>query len=217
MSQIPFDKRFTPRLRAAFERSGITPHAETILMHSLICSAGRMEAIISAFDDVPHDGDTAEIGCAGGGTSLLIGLINGGRTHWACDTFEGLKDTGAHDDLKDGDFGSERCTHEIVAERLLPAPNVRTVPGYFPDSAPVEMRSSLYCFVHIDVDTYQSIHACFEFFSERMVPGGIMALDDVIGRGTRGAKQAWREIGMRRSRPWRPVSQNDPQVIIQFS
>jgi len=202
-------------MQEAFRKRGIDRHAESIIMYSLICSSHRLESLTAALDLINDvEGDTAEIGCAGGGTSKLIALLNGGRRHWACDTFDGLKDTGEYDDLKDGEFSSKRCTAPIVSDRLAEQSNAVVVAGYFPDSAPEKMKSATYAFAHLDVDTYKSMHAAFSFFDKRMSSGAVLALDDVLGSGTRGAKRAWQEISAGTNR-WRLVSENDPQIVIQ--
>ena len=40
----------------------------------------------------------------------------------------------------------------------------------------------------------------------------MLILDDVIGRGTSGAKQFWSELD---KSGWRVVEQNDPHVILR--
>lgn len=161
------------------------------------------------------DGDTAEVGIASGGTSKLIALANGGRTHWACDTFDGLAD------VCDLDVGlTNKMFQNVlppVREELAGSPNVRIVPGYFPESAPLAMAASRFAFVHIDVDTYQSITNCFDFFAERMAPGGVIALDDVLEEsGCPGAQKAWCEILERRA-GWKVVAEAPPQAVVRFA
>jgi hypothetical protein len=206
-----------PGILDGMERRGLASHGEQIVMHSLL-DARRLMAVMDALDAIPNVlGDTAEIGCAGGGTSLLIAKLNGGRSHWACDTFDGLADCGEEDDLQNRDFRSRRCTDAIVRARLSPQENIALLHGYFPDCAPPRMRESRFAFAHIDVDTYRSIHSAFAFFAARMSSGGFIALDDVIGRGTRGGIQAWREINADARGRWEVVSETDPQVIVRFA
>lgn len=213
MSKIPYSARIAsnPELAGRLARLGIAEHGEKIITRSML-SDGRLSAIIDALKRAPK-GPTAEIGCSAGGASILIALLMG-EEHWACDTFAGLADCDHRDDVRNGAFRSKSVS-EVVAG-FAPFKNIRVAKGYFPESAPQEMRDARYSFVHIDVDTYRSIHQCFEFFGERMLPGGIIALDDVIGRGLRGAKTAWKEI-LKAGGPWKVVSQHDPQVIVEFA
>lgn len=162
-------------------------------------------------------GDTAEVGIASGGTTRLIAAGSGGRRHWACDTFDGLADVGAHD----AGLTNKMFQNVLppVREELADLANVRIVAGYFPASADAEMRGAAFAFVHIDVDTYQSILNCFEFFAPRMVPGGLIALDDVLPKdsGCPGAQRAWREIYAQRPRSWAVFSETPPQIVVRFA
>lgn len=161
------------------------------VLRTSLLSVGRLKGLIEAVGMAPGTGDTAEIGTAHGGTSYLMAKLNGGRTHWACDTFAGLVDVCEHDTLSNGQFHN---TAEKVKDVIGALPNVRMVKGYFPKSASVAMKRAKFSVVHIDVDTYTSIKACFEFFVQRMTPGGIIVLDDVLERGCVGAIKAFEEL-----------------------
>lgn len=213
MSKIRYQERIAnnPALVETMDRLGISEHSELIVSQSML-NDPRLFSIIHAVMRSPN-GPTAEIGCNAGGTSILIATLKGER-HWACDTFSGLVDCDHRDDVMNGNFPT-RGIEKVVA-RLAPFKNISVVHGYFPESAPEEMRSARYAFAHLDVDTYRSMHQCFEFFSERMLPGGIIALDDVIGRGTRGAKMAWEEIQRLKGR-WKVVAEHNPQVVVEFA
>lgn len=201
-----------PVIRTALEAGGIKNPAAEVLPFCLL-SNSRIKGIIKAIresENVP--GPTAEIGCAAGGTSLMIATL-GGRKHWAIDTFEGLVDPGAVDtDLWVGQFSAKSLTVEAVTKRLAHLPNVSVVKGFFPTCAPSEMFYVRYSMVHIDVDTYASMRTCIDFFMARMNPGGLIVMDDVIGCGTVGGKKAWEETDMT---GYSILESNDPQVIIR--
>jgi hypothetical protein len=201
-------------LAAAFAAAGVVPDEAGRIAGLTLLSAPRLKAIMLAAAAVKTlPGHSAEVGCAAGGTSRLMALLAGDRTHWVCDTFDGLVDVQAVDAPL-----TNRMFHNVEAEvaaRLDDLDNVRIVAGYFPGSAPMAMRMHRFRLVHVDVDTYRSIHEAFAFFSARMVSGGIMAIDDAIGRGTPGGKLAWQEILGARS-GWRVIGENDPQVVICF-
>ena len=205
-------------VRDSLSGAGIFEEAVRIVPFTIL-SAQRLAGMVRAISKIGEiAGDTAEIGCNAGGTSRLIALLNRGRRHWACDTFVGLVDVDEQDGggLQNGDFSNRLCKADLVAQRLSDL-NVQVVSGYFPDDAPSDMLSARYAFVHIDVDTYRSIHACFAFFIGRMSRGGIMVLDDVIGRGTAGGKAAWAEILAADGGRFTLVEQNDPHVIIRVN
>lgn len=184
---------------------------QTILGSSLL-SVARLLGVMDALATVGA-GETAEVGCCAGGTSRLIARLNGKRRHWACDTFSGLVDAKAEDpQFANGEF---RSPIEKAREILSSLPMVRIVPGYFPDSAPLEMRGQTFRFVHIDVDTYTSILNCFRFFAPRMTHGGIIAIDDVLERGCVGAQKAWAELEAENT-GWEVIGRNPPQVVVRF-
>lgn len=214
------EEELTPAMRAAFHRVPETVLRRAIPI-SLLCMArliGIGECVrLTSF--VP--GDTAEIGVAGGGTSLLIAAANRGRRHWACDTFEGLVDVGPHDGpLTNGMFARRKDgvgAGRARVEALLSGYNARVIRGKFPDCAPMEMAAARFSFVHLDVDTYESMRTSFAFFEGRMAPGGIIALDDAVRGGAPGAQKFWRElVEGRRSGAWERFGQVEQQAVVRF-
>ena len=105
MSKLSVDERIDAELRRMFRDHGIENNAHQIMRYSLL-SPARIKAVIRASDATQNlEGESAEIGCCSAGTSRLIALLNPGRRHWACDTFDGLRDAGEKDgNLKNGDF-----------------------------------------------------------------------------------------------------------------
>ena len=205
MSKVPIEMRV--RMAAL-----PVPAPELVVKYSLLSPArlGGVVRACRAIHDVP--GATAEIGCASGGTTRLIVLLCH-RQHWACDTFEGLVDAGELDPgLVNGDFRNHESTFEGVRQRAADLPGVTVVQGRFPDCATPQMEAATYALVHLDTDTYESMKAGFSFFGSRMAPGGRLILDDVIGKGTAGAKQFWREADRT---GWKVVEENDPHVILR--
>jgi hypothetical protein len=210
--------RIEPALRAEFEKAGILAEAVRILPFTVL-SAGRIKGIIGALALLNGvEGDTAEVGCNAGGASRLIALLNGGRRHFACDTFAGLQDCeeiDATSKLRNGAFSNRMAKAPLVRDRLADL-NVDVVEGYFPACAPEQMRCARYALVHIDVDTYRSIRECVAFFSGRMSQGGLMVIDDVLAGGTPGGRLAWRHMSAEAGRSFEVVSACDPQVVIRF-
>lgn len=210
------NRTISAELVKAFADKGIAHELDTVSQTSML-SSNRLLSMIQASDLAQCvAGDQAEIGAGAGGTSRLMALLNPERTHWLCDTFVGLVDAGVKDgNLKNGEFAGTSL--EQMKSRLAGLSNIRFVEGHFPYSAPDEMRDSRFAFVHLDVDTYTSMLACFLFFVERMSPGGVMVLDDVIGRGTPGAKLFWQETLDRPHDGWSVVTECDPHVVIRFT
>lgn len=188
------------------------PHA---VMSSLVgassLSVSRQKGLVRALEQAPK-GDTAEIGCKTGGTSRLMALANGGRRHWVCDTFTGLVDCGPWDGkLTNRMFASPRS---VAEQWLFGLGNVRIVEGIFPQSAPPDMEAARFGVVHIDVDTYKSTKASFEFFADRMVPGGILVMDDVLWPGPPGAIAVLDELLV--AGRVTIIERNPPQAVVRL-
>jgi hypothetical protein len=73
-----------------------------------------------------------------------------------------------------------------VKKSLQSFPGIQYYPGWIPQAFPDE-PAARYRFVHVDVDVYQPTRDCFEYFHERLVPGGIIASDDYNWPGARKA------------------------------
>ncbi len=72
-------------------------------------------------------------------------------------------------------------------------------PGVFPESAFIQYSGGCsfdrvcydgFCFVYVDMDTYQSTRDAIEFFWPRMVPGGKILIDDYGWEPCAGVQKA---------------------------
>ena len=141
-----------------------------------------------------REGEAAEIGVYQGGTARLLSktLSNTGKTLHLFDTFSGMPATDpSRDIVQEGDFRDTSL--QTVREYLGDCENVEFHPGFFPDTGRV-VEAKRFSFVHIDVDIYQSVKDCCEFFYPRMSPGGIMLMDDYGSRNCPGVRQAAEEF-----------------------
>ena len=134
-------------------------------------------------------GDVAEIGVYKGGTAkLLVEILNTKKVIHLFDTFEGMPSINTKEDIhKKGDFYDTSV--ESVKQFIGDCSNVFFHKGFFPETAQ-EVAIKQFCFVHIDVDIFQSVKDCLEFFYNRTVPGGIIILDDYAFPSCPGAKKA---------------------------
>jgi O-methyltransferase len=124
-------------------------------------------------------GDVAECGVFRGGTAFIIAdaLRHSGKTLRLYDTFSGMPD-GTETDPSGhcvGDFGGTSL--EAVQAYLSEFPLVEYCSGVIPDTFNYA-DDSPYCLIHVDVDLYQSVYDCCEYFYERLIPGGVMIFDD---------------------------------------
>ena len=129
------------------------------------------------------EGEVLEVGCGFGGSGLMISFS--ARAHGVkemihlCDTFRGLvKADPAIDKLKDGEMagGDPSQIAEMMARYGIG--DVTILGITFPDERQEHWEGRKFRFAHIDVDLYRSMKDAFEFIWPRMVPGGIVVLDD---------------------------------------
>lgn len=141
------------------------------------------------------DGDIAEFGVANGATTMFLSLLCPEKTIYAFDTFEGFSplsddffttsaDRGWSDDIpKWRDWGSD-FNWERTIKRLESIHNVVIKKGIFPNTTK-GMGGKKFSLVHIDVDIYESTKVGLEYFWDKMVPGGMIVLDDFDCSGVR--------------------------------
>jgi len=135
-------------------------------------------------------GDAAEAGVYRGGTARLIAetFRNSGKKILLFDTFAGMPEVSATRDTHTaGDFGDTSL--EQVKSFLADLADIEFYQGLFPETAaPVSNRT--FCFVHVDVDLYQSTLDCCQFFYPRLSRGGVIIFDDYGYLSCKGAKEA---------------------------
>lgn len=130
----------------------------------------------------PLPGEVAECGVYTGGSAHLLALAleaaAPGTSLHLFDSFEGMPE--AADPVRDyhspGDFSdtSETSVRRRLAAFASPQFHVGFMPGTFEEVAGVDA----YSLVHVDVDIYDSVRACCEWFWPRLTPGGTMVFDD---------------------------------------
>jgi O-methyltransferase len=145
----------------------LVPELDAYTIYQLIVSASRLKG-----------GDIAEVGVYKGGTACILGHFadTTGRTLHLFDTFAGMPETDANKDWhRKGDFNDTSLAQ--VRRNLASVQRVEFHQGFFPaTSGPV--KNSTFCFVHVDVDIYQSVKDCCAFFYPRLQPAGVMVFDD---------------------------------------
>jgi hypothetical protein len=155
-----------------------------------MCSPARLRALHEGVKYIVGnhlEGDLVECGCARGGSAALIALslrqLGERRKIWLLDTFEGLPAPTADDpDFEIAELFTGSCRGQLDDVRDLfmqqgVADRVEFVKGLFQDtlsSTPIERIAML----HIDGDWYDSVKACLEALYDKVVPGGIIQLDD---------------------------------------
>jgi O-methyltransferase len=118
------------------------------------------------------EGDMVEFGCFCGHTSKLISFISD-KLLYVYDSFEGLPES--EENLP----GEMKTTLDLLCENFtydgIRLPYIRK--GWFSDITPNQVPEKI-SFAHLDGDLYISIMDPLKLIYDRMVPGGIILVDD---------------------------------------
>lgn len=171
-------------------------HLEPFARETLL-SANRCESIVSAACEVLElHGDFYECGVYKGGIAemlaRIIQLSGIPRPLHLFDSFEGLPTPEPSIDLHcKGDFAD--VSAEAVARRLEPYQSVFMHKGWIPDTFDGR-ESDLIALAHLDLDLYRSTKDALTFVWPRLVPGGIIVLDDYLRAQCPGVRLAVEEF-----------------------
>jgi O-methyltransferase len=129
------------------------------------------------------EGDFVECGVNRGGLSRAVihyvDFEKLNKRFWLLDTYEGLVDRLiSQDERRRGILpgGYEPC-YEQVVETFRSFRGVEIVRGVVPDTLP-QVKAAAICYLSIDMNNAAPEIAAAEHFWERLVPGGMVVLDD---------------------------------------
>jgi hypothetical protein len=152
-------------------------------------------------------GSTAECGVLYGVGSAVIcktlaDTYRDGEHHFGFDSFQGLPEPGAADRTQFAwqQKGSLAVESTSASQMLGEFPFCRLVKGWVPESLGPAADSS-FRLVHLDMDLYQPTLGALEFFYRRLVPGGVLVLDDYGHMTCLGVRQAVQEFFATRPEP----------------
>jgi hypothetical protein len=133
-----------------------------------------IEEMLTLARSTPLGGCFVEVGVYRGGSAqhLLWAALGQKRALYLYDTFEGMPHFDPEVDSHP--LGMFADTNEMTVRRKLLGAVV--VKGVFPQSALDRMLPI--AFAHLDVDNYQSVKECGAYLAERIIPGGILWIDD---------------------------------------
>ncbi len=136
------------------------------------------------------DGDVADLGTYRGGTALILRRLRPDKKLHLFDTWEGtpIDDEMCHHKRGEWKADIEECK-KIVGDELLTYYQV----GTFPNTT-AGLEHNDFCFVYVDMDTYQATRDAIEFFWPRLVPGGKLFFDDYGWTPCAGVKKAVDEM-----------------------
>jgi hypothetical protein len=156
----------------------------------------RLYTIWQAVESLPPSARAvAEVGVYRGGSAWFMAdaLRRSGREmpFYVCDTFQGHVEV---DDSVDGvhrpGVQFTRVKADKVAKYLREFPFIRMQVGDIRETAPAFAGESAFGLVHLDVDVYPITRFCLDFFGPRVVPGGMMVMDDYGTTTCEGVKRA---------------------------
>jgi O-methyltransferase len=159
----------------------------------------RAKWLYDAAASVLHlDGEFWECGCYRGGSAKLLAelLRDNPRPLRLFDTFSGFADVTPEDGTihspKNGDmFPGNDMAEEVL--RFVDAPFASVHPGAIPAGF-VGLEDSKIAFAYLDVDLYHPTKEALRFVLPRMVPGGMIVLDDCGDEGWPGVEKAANEM-----------------------
>lgn len=185
------------------------------LARTCLCDRRRAVLLDALIRTNPLLGEVWECGVYRGGTTMLLAgwlrELGSIRALRAFDTFAGMPVSGPLD------------THPIGAfpvapgetEALLAPLGVHIHAGCMPTTF-VGLEDRRLSLAHIDVDQYESVRDCLAFVYPRMLPGGVVVLDDYNCHGCPGAKKAVDEfMSDKPERDLIRVTEATPQIWFQ--
>lgn len=125
------------------------------------------------------------------------------------DSFEGLSAPCEKDRVRPGvqqwKIGDLQATQDSLQKNLSGFGKYHVMKGWIPERFH-ELEDRQFKLVHIDVDLYEPTLHSLEFFYERMVPGGVIIMDDYGFENCPGAYRAANEF-----------MQNKPERIVHLT
>lgn len=151
----------------------------------------KLRLIAYQFLSVRHlDGDVADLGSYRGGSALVLRHLAEGKHLHLFDTWAGTPhdDPLCHHKVGEWSTSLEDCK-AIVGQGEF----THYWKGVFPNVEPVDSPwwdQQLYCFVYVDMDTYQSTEDAIKFFWPLLQVGGKIMFDDYGWQPCAGVKVA---------------------------
>ncbi len=174
----------------------------------------RLDKLVEFLDETKDlPGDVAEVGVYKGGTAYLL-ASHTSKYLFLFDTFNGMPPVLSVDLHHEGDFADTSLEGVKELVRKSNKSNLSLHKGIFPVENSEVVEKSSFSLVHLDVDIYPSVKECLEFFTPRMVKGGIIVLDDYLEINCPGAKLAADEFAKENNLIIEPTVQS--QAIIRI-
>lgn len=149
----------------------------------------KLTSLLWALKYAPTEGVLADFGAYKGGCGLLFTKMRPDQEVLLFDTWTGLPNC-LHKQLdtkKPGDWNDAPL--KDVEKLFQDNPKVHLIPGEFKDTMP-QWSTSRFSLAFVDADIYHSTSEVLKFVKPRMVPGGIIVIDDYNQIDCQGVKKA---------------------------
>ena len=164
---------------------------------STLVDRGRCYELWSLVEQMAklRGGTIIEVGVWKGGTGALLarkaqlcGLSEG---VYLCDTFRGVVKAGLLDPYYRGGEHADATVGQVEALlRVVGVDSgVHILEGVFPEEIAGRIADKTFRLCHVDVDVYRSAKDAVEWLWDRVVPGGIVVLDDYGCRNCGGVSR----------------------------
>lgn len=194
-------------LREVQFRTPLRRFSSAFHRYEYMFSPSQLAFLIRCLDETePLGGSILEVGCATGQTTVYLNRhldeIGSSRPYVCIDTFAGFtEDDVAHELKHRGKNNDElqgfRINRKEWFDRNLADNGVSRVSSHAADIKQIDVASvaPTISFCLLDVDLYQPVKVGLERIYPRMLPGGLIVVDDVADSGTfDGAHQAYVEF-----------------------
>jgi len=163
---------------------------DDIAITNSLVDIDRMKSLAEKLESVKDlIGNIIEVGVYKGGTARVL-CLNTDEKVFLIDTFEGLPQECEFDNHhKKGEFNNTSI--EYVSKKVLyDLSNYEIIKQEFPKGDTSKLDNLKFKFVHLDIDLFESMHNCLEYFYPKMVEGGYMIFDDYGMYTCLGVKKA---------------------------
>jgi O-methyltransferase len=210
---VPDSKLYNPKFQPWRGPSEFRTIYSEIRQHTLVTPERAWTLYCLGRQALNLQGDFVEAGVYRGGTARLLRRAMEGAPTPRClhlfDTFLGMPTSRKHDHHKFGDFSD--TSSEAVSSFVGREDSILYHKGLIPHTFK-GLESAHIALSHIDVDIYQSVLDCCEFFYPRTVRGGFLIFDDYGFPSCPGARAAVDEFF--RNKPERPLVLHSGQAVV---
>ncbi|MBU1131212.1 TylF/MycF family methyltransferase [Patescibacteria group bacterium] len=168
------------------------------LVHTTILGTWLFLEILNKINGLK--GQIAEVGIFQGGNALgalhfMTNLKN--KKFYLFDSFEGFPELSQYDPStsKKGDYDIE-TTYQKIVDTFFPFKEVKLIKGFIPKTFNQIPKNERFSLVFYDCDLYQPAIDTFNFFWQRIIPGGYLIIHDYQTEegGFTGVKKATDEF-----------------------